>query len=518
MVPSHFMQIEKIPLNLNHKVDRKALPTPEMDVRSREEDYTPPENPTEELLCNLIAEQMKIHKIGTTSDIFEYPIDSLGIIEIQTKLMRYNLKINTQDFYKYRTIQNIVKNINISETVTQTTSDENNLLYSVNNSFYKHTENIKQIVEKHYNTILLVGSTGFLGIHLLKTLLENTSSKIICLVREKNDVSYKDRFLSLLDYYFKDYAIDLNRIEIINSDVTKEKFNLADDSYQNLCENVDLVINTAANVKYYGDYSDFKKINVELTSKLIDFCILNDTEYAHISTLGISGNFLVENTTKNTIFTENDFYIGQNYKQNVYVETKFEAEKMIYEMSKSGLKATILRVGNLTGRISDGHFQVNIQDNAFYNMLSLIINYKILPKSILNNSLEFTPVDCCSYAIYKLLFNYETSNMVFHIFNNNLLSMATIIEYLKEANYEVSILENSEFYNIIEQQSTLNSGENTLKTFINNFDKKDGLLFNSIVEQKNDFTNSYLGDAGFSWEQVDYNYFIKIIKVIGGLN
>ena len=41
----------------------------------------------------------------TNDDIFDYNIDSLDIIRIQTKLLEYNIKLNTQDFYKYRTIK-----------------------------------------------------------------------------------------------------------------------------------------------------------------------------------------------------------------------------------------------------------------------------------------------------------------------------------------------------------------------------------------------------------------------------
>ena len=54
----------------------------------------------------------------------------------------------------------------------------------------------------------------------------------------------------------------------------------------------------------------------------------------HISTTSVSGNYLVKNSLKHD-FTENDFYIGQNYKDNVYVRTKFEAEEeMLKEVEK----------------------------------------------------------------------------------------------------------------------------------------------------------------------------------------
>ena len=512
MVPSHFMQIEKIPLNLNHKVDRKALPMPVFEEHIEEMEYVAPRNSIEKLLCNLIAEHLNISRIGITNDIFNYSLDSLGIIQIQTKLLPYKLKINTQLFYKYRTIEEIVNHISIEDSYTDEIDETS--LSTVNQAFEQHTDVIRTPMKKTYNNILLIGNTGFLGIHLLRDFLENTNSNIFCLIRGKNELNSNDRLISLWNYYFKDMPLDYNRIKIINADVTEPNFGLDESVYNNLSSSVDLVVNSAANVKYYGDYSEFKKVNVDLTANLINFCIDNNIEYAHVSTLGVSGNFLVENKNQVNSFTENDFYIGQNYKQNVYIQTKFEAENMIYTKVKDGLKASIFRVGNLTGRYSDGVFQKNIEDNAFYNMLNLILKYKALPKNMLTNCLEFTPIDFCSLAICKLIHNYDTTNMVFHIFNNNLISINNLLDYLETTGLSVSILENDTFTAQIEELLKLNPKETILKGFINNLDEEKGLFFSSMVEQKNNFTNNYLAELKFNWATIDSQYIEKIIKVL----
>ena len=60
----------------------------------------------------------------------------------------------------------------------------------------------------------------------------------------------------------------------------------------------------------------------------------------------------------------------------------------------------------------------------------------------------------------------------------------------------------------------LNPNENILKGFINNIDDEKGLLFNSTVEQKNQFTNDYLTTISFKWPEITYDYFEKIIKII----
>lgn len=64
-------------------------------------------------------------------------------------------------------------------------------------------------------------------------------------------------------------------------------------------------------------------------------------------------------------FAETDLYIGQPL-DNVYIRSKFEAEKVVYEEILNGLKANVIRIGNLTNRSLDYKFQANYQSNAFY--------------------------------------------------------------------------------------------------------------------------------------------------------
>lgn len=80
----------------------------------------------------------------------------------------------------------------------------------------------------------------------------------------------------------------------------------------------------------------------------------------------ITGNYLVEQNVTG-LFTERDFYIGQNYKGNNYVRSKFEAENSVLRaIREDKLQASIFRMGNLTGRHLDGKFQPNMKENAFY--------------------------------------------------------------------------------------------------------------------------------------------------------
>ncbi len=81
MVPSLYIPLERIPLNLNNKVDKKALPIPdENDLRRQA--YIAPRDEIEEKLCQLWQEHLKINQIGIYDNFFSLGGHSLLAVKI----------------------------------------------------------------------------------------------------------------------------------------------------------------------------------------------------------------------------------------------------------------------------------------------------------------------------------------------------------------------------------------------------------------------------------------------------
>ncbi|RKH27986.1 non-ribosomal peptide synthetase, partial [Corallococcus sp. CA041A] len=68
MVPSALVVLEALPLNVNGKVDRKALPEPE--DTSRSVGFVAPRTATEEQLAALFAEVLRVERVGIQDDFF----------------------------------------------------------------------------------------------------------------------------------------------------------------------------------------------------------------------------------------------------------------------------------------------------------------------------------------------------------------------------------------------------------------------------------------------------------------
>lgn len=99
MIPAYYIKIDKAPLKANGKLDRKALPKP--DVTDFMSDYVAPTNEIEEKLCHAMEKVLKLSQVGINDDFYEMGGDSLGSIELITEADLPGL--NTSEVFRGRT-------------------------------------------------------------------------------------------------------------------------------------------------------------------------------------------------------------------------------------------------------------------------------------------------------------------------------------------------------------------------------------------------------------------------------
>ena len=86
MVPSVFVGLEAFPLTPNGKIDRKALPAPEAEDRTRGTSYVAPRTVLEELLVDVWQKVLKIDRIGIHDNFFELGGHSLSATRVIARL------------------------------------------------------------------------------------------------------------------------------------------------------------------------------------------------------------------------------------------------------------------------------------------------------------------------------------------------------------------------------------------------------------------------------------------------
>lgn len=497
MIPKHFIKMGSLPMTVNGKINRKELPLPTI---KRKVAIVKPANTIEVLLCNIFCKVLEIEEISTVENIFNYYVDSLSLIKIQTILYSEGYNLDTQDFYNNKTIKSLAdKIINGSASEEDYAENFKDVNFSISDIQKDITTNI------NFKNIFLFGATGFLGIHILHELLLNTNSNIYCLIRRKNGSIPRQRLEEKLKFYFPNENLEKykNRIIILEGNLLDEHFGLDKVVYNKLIRDIDICIHSAALVKHYGDYNLFHQTNVVSTEKIIDFCNEGHSVLEYISTISVSGYGLVN--TPDTTFTENNLYIGQNYKENVYVHSKFEAEYLIIEACKNtNLIASIYRVGNLSNRYTDGVFQENAYENSSLNRIIACINLNCYPKEFQTFPLEFSPVDICAHNIVKLLPDQNKNLNIYHLYNNNVTNFLNIQHLLEKNNIYLKAISSEDFKKLLIEQS------NNYFGFANIINNK----VTSNLNISNEYTDSILKKLNLNWPIIDDLYIQKIIDYL----
>jgi amino acid adenylation domain-containing protein len=83
MVPSAFVLLDRLPVTPNNKVDRRALPAPELEVAAA---YVEPQSELEQTLAGVWAEMLGIEKVGVTQNFFDLGGHSLLLVRLHARL------------------------------------------------------------------------------------------------------------------------------------------------------------------------------------------------------------------------------------------------------------------------------------------------------------------------------------------------------------------------------------------------------------------------------------------------
>ena len=516
MIPSYLLQMDKFSYTPNGKIDRKVLPDPVFKAKT----IIPPKTKLEKEILSIWKSILSIEEISVDDNFFDIGGDSLFALKMQIELMKHNYNVNYGDIFKNNTIRdlaNFIQNQNSDTTIPvykkQDFKDINKVLK--NNSIYK---NIK-LRQKSLKNILLVGATGFLGIHVLAELLKVDDIKIYCLIRKDPSTSPENKLKRKFQYYFGSDLSNLfgTRLFVISGDITYDNFGTSSEIYDFLGNEVSSVVNCAASVKHYGDYKEFEAINVIGVKNLVKFCEEYHKEFYQTSTISVSGNTMTSlpssfTPNKKVYFGETNLFINQPLN-NVYVRSKFEAEKFILEeMYKRRLRGLILRIGNITNRYSDGKFQDNSEDNAFLNRLKAFIFLRELPKSIINDYIEFSPVDKIAEAIV-LCMKYNTSPFsVLHLYNSNHLYINKLITILNGLGFSMDVVDNKVFKKDLNNLLFNSNNSDKVSVLLNDLDENKNLVYKTNLRITNKFTLKFLSKMDFYWPEVTKEYIAKILK------
>ncbi|WP_051866635.1 condensation domain-containing protein [Streptomyces griseus] len=100
MVPAVLVVLDRMPLDLNGKVDRPALPAPEFSAG----EYRAPRTPEEQTLAAVYAEVLGLDRVGVEDDFFAIGGDSIRSIQVVARARARGVEISPRQVFESRTV------------------------------------------------------------------------------------------------------------------------------------------------------------------------------------------------------------------------------------------------------------------------------------------------------------------------------------------------------------------------------------------------------------------------------
>lgn len=507
MVPTAYLQLEKMPITPNGKTDLKALPEPQLSI-SRE--YEAPVNETEQAIADIFARILKLDKVGATDNFYEIGGTSLLTTRVIIETDKAGYTVAYGDIFKYPTPRELADFILGKKTSENKEDEAADFDYTEINRILKENTLERFINGDKQKTgdVLLTGATGFLGIHILKELIDSNSGDIYCLVRGKTPEDGEMRLKTLLFYYFDNSFEELfgKRIHIIPGDVTSE----IDSSIK-----VDTLINSAAVVKHFAEGTEIEDVNIGGARHCIDYCLKTGAQMIQISTASTRGLSVNGVPAPGMVFNEQKLYIGQ-FLGNKYIYSKFIAERMVLEaIATQGLRGKIMRVGNLSARSTDGEFQANFRTNSFMGRLKVYNMLGCCPYESRDGQVEFSPINEVAKAIV-LLTSSPKENIVFHPYNNHFVLLGDVLSELSMIGDGIKFVEMEEFSKAMEKAKEDPAKAQILSSMLAYQNMANGQKSSDVIRQ-NAFTMQVLYRLGYKWSVTSWDYVDRFFKAINGL-
>ena len=536
MVPTAYLQLQEMPVTPNGKVNTKALPEPQMLAAG---EYVAPQSETERTLCNIFAAVLGAERVGATDNFFELGGTSLVVTRVIIETDKVGLHVAYGDVFANPTPRQLARFV-----TGETTADGGGATDPI--ADYDYTA-IDRLLQRNTLTafrngerqplgnVLLTGATGYLGIHILRELLDSDAPHIYCLVRGKSQEAAEHRLKTLLFYYFDTPYDELfgQRLHVVLGDVTS--FTAADlpggDGQEAGSETarraIGTVFNCAAIVKHFSEGTEIEDVNIGGAQHCVEYCVKTGARLVHVSTYSTCGLWVDNGSARplpardepgaglfGDTFTEQRLYMGQ-YLAGKYIYSKFMAERLILDaIAQHGLDAKIMRVGNLAARSTDGEFQANFQTNSFMGRIRVYNMLGCCPYAMRNQQLEFSPINEVARAIV-LLATTPRECTVFHPYNIHTQFLGDVLAGLTSVGEGIRFVEQEEFQQALDAAGADPQKASRLSALLAYQDMAHGQK-TADVKRDNDYTTQVLYRLGFAWSPTSWDYVERMLTAISG--
>lgn len=319
---------------------------------------------------------------------------------------------------------------------------------------HKYTEDLPQVPPKKNQlldasklNVVLTGSTGSLGTHLLRSLLDDpTIMKIYCLNRSVNSRERQEESFTKLGL-----KLSLSRVEFLKANYEKNQLGLSDAQFNELTSTVDIIIHNAWKVDFNHSLESFQPVHIQGVRKLIDWSI-HSNRHPHIiflSSTSSVGNW--ERVHHDEPVSETPISSHHVAQEMGYGESKHVAECILNVASeKSGVQVSVLRVGQIAGPVSAPG--VWNRDEWFPSLIKTSQSLGYLPSYV--PDANWIPVDSLAAIIVDVVHFAATTDKActYNIVNPRSTAWTLLLDTVrKRLNPQIQVVGLSDWIQMLEQ-------------------------------------------------------------------
>jgi thioester reductase-like protein len=277
--------------------------------------------------------------------------------------------------------------------------------------------------------ILLTGSTGFLGAHLLRELLAATTARVWCLVRAR-DASHALERIAAAAARYELGDLPADRLVPVPGDLASPGLGLSSREFRELARSTGVIYHVGATVNFIYPYEELRAANVAGTRELIRLASLERRIPVHfVSTTAVLAGLGVMGTRR---VTEDTPLAHADRLRIGYVETKFVAEELLRNAARAGLPVAIYRPLDIVGSLRTGAWNTATEMCA---LIRFITDTGLAPD--IDLPLDFVPADTCAAAIRHISSLEGATGRTYHLASPRYALLGSLVGRLREHGFPV---------------------------------------------------------------------------------
>ena len=476
MVPAAVVVMDTLPLTVNGKLDRRALPAPEYQNVAK---YRAPQSAVEQVIADIYAQVLGLERVGSDDSFFEIGGDSISamrlIAAVNTAL---DVELGVRAVFESPTVAGLARQVEAGAddagpshgpsfadvhgvAPSEVHASDLRLEKFIDAPTLLGAPNLPASVGEA-STVLLTGATGFLGRYLVLEWLERLApvgGTLICLVRGDSDEAARQRLERAFDTgdaallaQFRALGAD-GRLRVVAGDKGQANLGLDDQRWAQLADRVDLIVDSAAFVNSVLPYSDLFGPNVVGTAELIRLAITTKLKaFTYVSTSDIGrqvepGLFTEDADIREISVTR----VVDGTYANGYGNSKWAGEVLLREAHDlCGLPVSVFRSGMI---MADPRFtgQLNLSDTVTRMIYSVMLT-GVAPGSFYQRDaagnrqrahFDGLPVGFVAEAVTTLGAEAEEGFATYHVMNphDDGIGIDEYVDWLIEAGYPIERVE-----------------------------------------------------------------------------